>query len=271
MVNERSFWQLSFERYYRLINQTDKIRKIDIFFAFVGRDTEDYLRDLPDLDTLDTVQKLLDKVESRYTKNPNVLCERFHFRNVKINAYESISNFNARLNSMSKYCKYNEYSTYLANFDQIILNSPTKLREKLLMEKDLTLQKLLKLLPMQLVVVIGLINLGKLLQQKKSMWLNPLGNLNFLGLIILIQSSGIVINLKILSVIVVVVLGTWRMQMTVLQGTYPVTNVIVQAILLSTVAPKEKLKTIRVEEQSCFNVLSVDCKIGAHKFKWHMD
>jgi len=114
---------------------------VDCFYAYVGRETEEYLRDLPDFNTLNTVAKLIEKVKARYTKTPNKLCERFNFRRIKIMPNETITNFNARLNSHSKYCGFNNYSRDLAHLDLIILNAPQKLREKLLLEKDLTLKK----------------------------------------------------------------------------------------------------------------------------------
>jgi len=103
-------------------------KKIDVFYAYVGWDTEDYLRDLPDFAALNTVKSLLDKVKSRYTKTPNILWERFNFKRVEILSGESISDFNARLNTFSKYCNFNQYSREAAHLDQIISNAPQKLR-----------------------------------------------------------------------------------------------------------------------------------------------
>lgn len=82
-------------------------------------------------------------VQARYTKTPNVLCERFNFRKVKISSDESMREFNARLNAYSKNCDFDNYTRDLAHLDQIIMNAYPKLREKLLMEKDLILNKAL--------------------------------------------------------------------------------------------------------------------------------
>jgi len=141
MIKEWAYWQRGFERYCRLIRSSTEGEQKDIFFAFVGRETEEYLRDLPDFGDLNTMRELLDKVGSRYKRTPNVLCERFNFRKVTILPNESISEFNARLNTFSKHCKFDDYSRELAHLDQIILNCPSKLRERLLMEKDLDLAK----------------------------------------------------------------------------------------------------------------------------------
>jgi len=130
MVKEWAHWCRSFERYWRLTKSNSEEIKLDIFFTFVGREIEEFLRDLPDFDTLKTVAKLIDRVSARYTKTPNVLCERFNFRKIKILTGESISEFNTRLNT---------------HLDQIILNSPPKLREKFLMEKDLNLNKAIEI------------------------------------------------------------------------------------------------------------------------------
>ena len=145
MVKEWSHWRRSFERYCRLTKNNSEETRKDIFFSFIGRDIEDYLRDLPDFDSLDTINKLMDKVGGRYIRTPNTLCERFQFRKILILPNESISEFNARLNTFSKNCNFHGYSRELAHLDQIILNSPPKLRERLLMEKDLNLNKAIEI------------------------------------------------------------------------------------------------------------------------------
>lgn len=141
MVKEWDYWHRSYERYCRIAKVTKNEDKCDVFFAFIGRETEEFLRDLPDFDKLTKIEQLLEKVKSRYMKTPNVLCERYNFRKIKILPEESIVDFNARLNSCSKYCDFNNYSRDLAHLDQIILNAHPKLREKLLLEKDLNLNK----------------------------------------------------------------------------------------------------------------------------------
>ena len=67
-------------------------------------------------------------------------CKRFEFRQTKILPNESIHDFNARLNVLSKHCSFD-----MAHLDQIILNASSKLREKLLLEKQLTLEKALEI------------------------------------------------------------------------------------------------------------------------------
>ena len=99
MVAEWDFWSRSFERFCRMSKLTADNDKVDAFYTYVGRETEEYLRNLPDFGTLKTVEDLLKKVKAKYTRAPNVLCERFNFRQVKILPNESIADFNDRLNS----------------------------------------------------------------------------------------------------------------------------------------------------------------------------
>ena len=145
MLREWEYWHRSFERYCRMAKLVKEEDKKDVFFSYIGRETEDYIRDLPNFDSLTTCAQLVEVVRARYTKVPNSSCERYTFRNVNILPKESIEDFNARLNTFSKHCEFNAYSRDLAHLDQIILNAPTKLREKLLMEKELTLVKALEI------------------------------------------------------------------------------------------------------------------------------
>ena len=73
------------------------------------------------------------------------MCERYNFRRTNILPTESIIDFNARLNTVSKNCNFNNYSRNDAHLDQIIATAPSKLREKLLMEKDINLEKALEI------------------------------------------------------------------------------------------------------------------------------
>ena len=143
MVCEWQYWRRSFERYCRLASISSEENMKDIFYAYIGRQTEEYIRDLPNFGNLVTVAQLLGVVESRYSKAPNTLCERYKFRNVKIRPNETIVDFNARLNSYSKNCDFEHYTRDKAHLDQLILNATPKLREKLLLEQDLTLTKAL--------------------------------------------------------------------------------------------------------------------------------
>ena len=117
MLGEWEYWKRSFERFCRLAKLTSEADRIDVFYAYIGRDTETYIRDLPNFTDLDSIAKLIEVVQSRYTKSPNILCERYRFRNVTINPNESIGDFNLRLNSYSKSCDFNNYSRDLAHLE----------------------------------------------------------------------------------------------------------------------------------------------------------
>ena len=145
MVNEWEHWKRVYERYCRMTKVTEEADKQDVFWSFIGRETEDYLRNLPNFDSLETVNSLLQVLAERFKLVPNELCERFNFRQVKIMPGETIEDFNIRLNKFSKHCKFDNYSSELAHLDQIILNATPHLREKLLMEKGLTLTKALEI------------------------------------------------------------------------------------------------------------------------------
>lgn len=145
MVKEWQYWERSFERYCRMAKLTKEEEKKDVFWTYIGRELEEFLRNLPNFDTMSTVADLLETVKQRYTKTPNTVCERLNFRRVEILPGESVSEFNARLNGLSKHCDFDNYSRELAHLDQILLNSVPPLREKLLLEKNLTLKKALEI------------------------------------------------------------------------------------------------------------------------------
>ena len=141
MIKEWEYWERSFERYCRMTGQENESQKQDILFAYIGRELEEFLRNLPNFNQLNTTAHLLEAVRARYTKTPNVLCERLNFRKVKMNPGESVNEFNLRLNGFSKNCNFDNYSRDLAHLDQILLNCVPSLREKLLLEKNLTLDR----------------------------------------------------------------------------------------------------------------------------------
>ena len=73
MVKEWDYWKRTFERYCRLAKLVEESDKIDVFYAFIGRDTEEYLRDMPNFAELNSINNLLEAVQSKYNKIPNML------------------------------------------------------------------------------------------------------------------------------------------------------------------------------------------------------
>ena len=98
-----------------------------------------YLEDLPNYGQLTTVKQLLDTVENRYKKAVNVHAERLNFRSIGINPGESLLDYESRLNSFSKSCEFQNYDRDSAHLEMVLIAAPQKIKEKLLLTPDLTL------------------------------------------------------------------------------------------------------------------------------------
>ena len=105
----------------------------------MGRHIVTYLEDLPNYGQLTTVKQLLDTVENRYKKAVNVHAERLNFRSIGINSGESLLDYESRLNSFSKSCEFQNYDRDSAHLEMVLIAAPQKIKEKLLLTPDLTL------------------------------------------------------------------------------------------------------------------------------------
>ena len=118
---------------------TDAQTLIKLFHSCVGRPTVTYLEGLPNYDHLTTVKQLLDTVENRYKKVVNVHAERLNFRSIGINPSEILLDYESRLNSFSKSCEFQNYDRDSAHLEMVLIAEPQKIKEKLLLTPDLTL------------------------------------------------------------------------------------------------------------------------------------
>ena len=82
---------------------------------------------------------MLDTVENRYKKAVNVHAERLNFRSIGINPGESLLDYESRLNSFSKSCEFQNYDRDSAHLEMVLIAAPQKIKEKLLLTPDLTL------------------------------------------------------------------------------------------------------------------------------------
>ena len=90
-------------------------------------------------DQLTTVKQLLDTVENRYKKVVNVHAEQLNFRSIGINPGESLLDYESRLNSFSKSCEFQNHDRDSAHLEMVLIAAPQKIKEKLLLTPDLTL------------------------------------------------------------------------------------------------------------------------------------
>ena len=121
------------------IKITDAQTLIKLFRSCVGRHIVTYLKDLPNYSQLTTIKQLLDTVENRYKKAVNVHGERLNFRSIGINPGESLLDYESRLNSFSKSCEFQNYDRDSAHLEMVLIAAPQKIKEKLLLTPDLTL------------------------------------------------------------------------------------------------------------------------------------
>ena len=69
----------------------------------------------------------------------NVHAERLNFRSIGINPGESLLDYESRLNSFSKSCAFQNYDRFAEHFEMLLIAAPQKIKEKLLLTPDLTL------------------------------------------------------------------------------------------------------------------------------------
>ena len=139
LASEFRYWRPCFTDFCEINKITDAQTLIKLFRSCVGRPTVTYLEDLPNYDQLTTVKQLLDTFENRYKKVVNVHTERLNFRSIGINPGESLLDYESRLNSFSKSCEFQNYDRDSAHFEMVLIAAPQKIKEKLLLTPDLTL------------------------------------------------------------------------------------------------------------------------------------
>ena len=65
--------------------------------------------------------------------------ERLNFRSIGLNPGESLLDYESRLNSFSKFCEFQNYDRDSAHLEMVLIAAPQKIKEKLLLTPDLTL------------------------------------------------------------------------------------------------------------------------------------
>ena len=65
--------------------------------------------------------------------------ERLNFRSTGINPGESLLDYESRLNSFNKSCEFQNYDRDSAHLEMVLIAAPQKIKEKLLLTPDLTL------------------------------------------------------------------------------------------------------------------------------------
>ena len=139
LASEFSYWRQCFNDFCEINKITDAQTLIKLFRSCVGRHIVTYLEDLPNYGQLTTVKQLLDTVENRYKKAVNVHAEKLNFRSIGINPGESLLDYESRLNSFSKSCEFQNYDRDSAHLEMVLIAAPQKIKEKLLLTPDLTL------------------------------------------------------------------------------------------------------------------------------------
>ena len=70
----------------------------------------------------------------------NVHAERLNFRSIGINPGESLLDYESRLNSFSKSCAFQNYDRESAHLEMLLIIAPQKIKDKLLLTPDLSLE-----------------------------------------------------------------------------------------------------------------------------------
>ena len=92
-------------------------------------------------DSRDKYEDVVHKLNVHFTPKKNLSYERYSFKICKQRPDEDCSAYITRLKRMGKTCEYENLNTEVK--DQFIMScKSTKMREKLLLEQDLTLAKL---------------------------------------------------------------------------------------------------------------------------------
>ena len=104
----------------------------------VGEETREIFQTFADAGT--TYPEAIARLDQHFTPKKNVTYERNSFRKAKQESDETVDQFCTRLRQLALYCEYENIDTELR--DMIVSNcKSSKLRTRLLMESDLTLDK----------------------------------------------------------------------------------------------------------------------------------
>ena len=134
-------WKKSFEYYMNASGETEGGQKRAMLLHLVGQDAQDIFETFTD--TGDSYDNAITKFDDYFLPKKNDAFERHLFRKCKQNPGESIDSYVTRLKSLIKTCNYAADIQNDAIRDQVIDHCySSKLRKRLLRERELTLEKL---------------------------------------------------------------------------------------------------------------------------------
>lgn len=133
-------WKKSFEYYLTATGVTDGDQKRALLLHLIGQDSQDIFETFED--TGDTYENAVAKFDEYFLPKKNDAFERHIFRKCKQNEGESVDAYVTRLKNLAKTCNFGALQNDAIRDQVIDLCRSTKLRRRLLREKDLTLEKL---------------------------------------------------------------------------------------------------------------------------------
>ncbi|PIK59082.1 hypothetical protein BSL78_03964 [Apostichopus japonicus] len=92
-------------------------------------------------DTADIFEQTLQILQSHFQPMVNVVAERFRFRKRAQLPGESVDNYIASLRQLTKYCEFNVFTDEMIRDQLVEKTTSSRIQERLLLEKDLTLGK----------------------------------------------------------------------------------------------------------------------------------
>ena len=146
LAEEWTYWSRSFNDFCDINQITDNDLMLKLFRSSVGRQIVEFIDNQPDSDALNTIQLVFTRVAERFQKGINRHSERLKFRSTSLGQGESLLEYLNRLNKYSRNCDFNNYSRDDAHLEMLLLVSPQKIKEKLLLTDDLNLDKAKRIL-----------------------------------------------------------------------------------------------------------------------------
>lgn len=141
-----TLWHERLEQYF-LANSVNEDRKAALFLTLIGSEGYSILRSLcsPELPSTKTYVQLVTLMKGHMEPEPNVILERFNFKQCKQRDGEDIKKFVENLKKVSIHCKFGS-SQMESMRDQFVWGLATEmLQKRLLREKELTFDKAVEL------------------------------------------------------------------------------------------------------------------------------
>jgi len=133
-------WKKQFEYYINATGVTDKNQKRALLLHLIGQDAQDIFETFTD--TGDDFDNAIAKFDEYFLPRKNTAYERRIFRMCKQTETESIDAYVTRLKTLAKTCEFGDMLNDALRDQVIDQCRSSKLRRRLLRERDLTLEKL---------------------------------------------------------------------------------------------------------------------------------